>query len=172
MTKTELGEVAAEIGLLWPGSKWEVGTIRASEHLLLDLAAAVVLAAIRTLSAEGERFAPNPGQVRCQAVALSSPTPSADEAMAEVWRVIAQVGHVGVPKWSHPAIGDAVAAMGGYRALCMSEESTMADRAHFLRLYGSVERRHTTAALMPPSVAALLSTLDLSAQRAIERAPL
>lgn len=166
MTKTEYAEVAAELAALWPGSKWEVATMRAGEALLLDLDARSALAAVRTLAAQGERFAPNPGQVRKAAIEFGSPVPSADEALSEVYRTISRVGHLGKPQWSHPAIGDAVAALGGWRALCASEEP-MADRAHFLRIYGTVERRHTTAALLPPSVAALLAGVDLSAARAI-----
>ncbi len=167
MTKTEYARIAAELNCLWPSSRWDVGTMRAGETQLLDLEPGQVMAAVQSMASEGERFAPGPGQVRKRALEMvGSQVPSADEALAEVYRQIAAVGYLGLPEWSHPAIGDTVAAMGGWLALCASEDH-MADRAHFLRLYGTVERRHATAALMPPGVAALLVGLDLSAQRAI-----
>lgn len=141
--------------------------MRAGESLLLDLDPAVVLGAVRALAAEGERFAPNPGQVRRKAVELGSPpVPTADQALAELNTLMSRVGHMGRPEFSHPAIADTVLAMGGWYQLCVSEAG-VADRAHFLKLYGTVEARHTQAALLPPSVAALLSGIDLSAQRAL-----
>lgn len=167
MNKTEYARITAEVAMLWPHSRWEVGTIRAGEKLLLDLDPGQVMAAVETIAAMGERFAPGPGQLRKQALEmLGEQVPTADEALAEVHRQIAACGYVRVPEWTHPAIGDTVAAMGGWAALCASEDH-MADRAHFLRLYGTVGRRHETAALAPPCVLELLAPLDLSAQRAL-----
>lgn len=165
MKKDEYAYVAAELNALWPSSKWEVATIKAGEHLLLDLPAQAVLAAVRQLAAEGERFAPNPGQVRRRAVELTAPAiPSADEALAEVYEQMAKVGSYGTPEWSHPAIKAAVDAMGGWWGLCRSED-TMADRAHFLKIYGSVEHRHQNEQLVAPTVTELLKGLDLRLDR-------
>ncbi len=166
MTETEYAEVCMEIATLWPASKWEVGTMRAGEALILDLDQHTAIAAVRVLAAEGERFSPNPGQVRRRAVELADPVPSVDEALAEVEIWKGRINSGRTPEWSHPAIGDAVAALGGIRYLGMSDNPT-ADRAHFIKVYGTCERRHATTALMPPSVAALLVGLDLSAQRAL-----
>lgn len=168
MTKAEYARIAAELSALWPTSRWEVGTLRAGEALLLDLDPSLVLAAVQALAAEGERFAPNPGQLRRRALELAGPrVPSADQALSEVYSQIAAVGSYGSPEWSHPAVGAAVDALGGWRYLCASEDP-MADRAHFLKVYGSVEARHTAEALMPPSVAALLAErVSLSAARAL-----
>ncbi len=167
MTKTEYARIAVELNSLWPSSKWDVGTMRAGEKQLLDLDPGQVMAAVETLAAEGERFAPGPGQVRKRALEMvGEQVPSADEALSEVYRQIASSGYLRVPEWTHPAIGDTVAAMGGWTALCASEDA-MADRAHFLRLYGTVTRRHETTALMPPCVLELLAPLNLSAQRAL-----
>lgn len=167
MTRTEYALVAAELNALWPASRWEVGTLKAGESLLLDLEPGPALAAVRALAAEGERFAPNPGQLRRKALELAGPrVPSADQALAEVHATIARIGHLGTPAWSHPAIGDTVAALGGWSALCGSTEP-MADRAHFLRIYGTVERRYDSEMVMPPSVSALVAGVDLSLQRAI-----
>lgn len=167
MNKAEYARITAELNFLWPHSRWEVGTVRAGEKQLLDLDAAQVMAAVEAMAAEGERFAPGPGQVRQRALAMTgAQVPTADEALAEVHRQIASCGYLRAPEWTHPAIGDTVAAMGGWLALCASEDH-MADRAHFLRLYATVGQRHRTASTMPPCVHELLATLDLSAQRAL-----
>lgn len=172
MKKDEYARISAELNLLWPSSKWEVGTIRAGENLLLDLDPEPVMAAVRALAAEGERFAPNPGQLRRRAIELVGPRiPSPDQALAEVYQQISAIGSYGTPTWSHPAIGAGVDALGGWRYLCASEEP-MADRAHFLKVYGNIETRYTAESLMPPSVAELLSNqVNLSAGRVLELEP-
>lgn len=167
MGEAEYTRICAEMASLWPGSPWTVATIRAGKAFLLDLAPESAMAAVHSIHADGERFAPSPGQVRKRAVELvGGYPPSADQALAEVHHQMARVGSYGTPVWSHVAVGAAVEAMGGWMALCRSED-TMADRAHFLKIYGSAQARHERQAVMPPAVAALAQRLDLSAQRAL-----
>lgn len=152
----------------WQNFKPVPGTFETWERLLGDLDPRALVSAIDELAITHSDFPPGPGAFRKRAIELSSPAvPSADQALAEVYQQLASVGSYGTPTWSHPAVGNAVDAMGGWRYLCGSEDQ-MADRAHFLKLYGSIETRHTAEALMPPSVAALLNRqVDLSAGRAL-----
>jgi hypothetical protein len=65
--------------------------------------------------------------------------PDGDEAWGEVMDQIRAVGSSASPSFSHDAIAKVVHAM-GWRELCASDNQ-VADRAHFLRLYGSARQR-------------------------------
>lgn len=69
----------------------------------------------------------------------------ADQAWAEVLRQVRRVGYYGVPVWSHPAVADAVAAL-GWQTICTSDNQE-ADRAHFMRFYERAHDRHRDAQL-------------------------
>lgn len=156
MTKTEWVAISAKVNLLWPRAGWRTETVRAAEDLLLDLAAGAVMAAVQSLAAEGREFAPNPGQLRKRACELVAPAiPDADEAWSEVVSAMALIGSYGSPTWSHPAVAAAVETI-GWRRLCLSEDS-MADRAHFIRFYGSVRDRTQRDLATPPAVRELLA---------------
>lgn len=172
MTSEEYAKAMLLVRRYWQNFKPVTGTFETWERMLIDLDVRYLVAAIDDLSVSHPEFPPGPGQLRHRAIELSQPhVPSADEALAEVYRQIGAIGHLGVPEWSHPAIGAAVAALGGWSALCASEEQ-MADRAHFLRIYATVEQRHIAEAVMPPSVAELLSAqVNLSAERALGPGP-
>lgn len=177
MNKREYATVCALLGALWPQHKWSVETIKAGERILLDLPADDVLAAVEMLAAEGERFAPNPGQVRKTAVematiAAGSDMPDADEALGEVYEAIARVGHYGTPEWSHEAIGATVDALGGWQEAVCHHENTEAFRAHFLKLYASAVTRRRRQQVAPESVRQLIATgLDLRLGRGDEDPP-
>lgn len=169
MTKTEYAKTVALITGLWPNNRWEVATIRAGERILLDLRAEEVLAAVEQLAADGERYAPNPGQVRKAAVELaaraSGDCHEADEALAEVFAAVARIGYYRRPEWSHPAIASTVEALGGWQAVCL-DENPEAFRAHFLRLYGVAATRVARERVAPDSVRELVTAgLDLSLKR-------
>lgn len=98
------------------------------------------------------RFWPTVAEIREAAASLMAPQLlTGGEAWAEVCEQMRRVGSYGVPEWSHPVIGRAVDAMGGWRHLCMSEEP-MADRAHFLRIYDTLAARERETAVLPPAV--------------------
>jgi hypothetical protein len=158
VTTDDVEKVMFLVAAYWP--HWPVpetekvrnALIGAWHRQLGDLDASVVTAAVDALSARGDKFAPGPGEVRKLAMELSQPKPllDVDEAWAEVLERIGSVGRYLTPEWSHPAIAGAVLAMGWVR-LCESEDH-MADRAHFLRLYGKVHDRTMFTMTMPPSV--------------------
>ena len=83
-----------------------------------------------------------------------------DEAWREVVTAIRRVGMYGVPHWSHPALADAVAAM-GWTTLCQSTNPE-ADRAHFVRFYQSAvtrQREHTLIAQLSPALREALQAI-------------
>lgn len=153
----------------WQNFKPVPGTFDSWLRQLGDLDYEALVAALDALAVSNPDFPPGPGAIRRRALELTGArVPAADEALAEVYATIARIGSYGTPEWSHPAIEAAVNALGGWRYLCLSEDP-MADRAHFLKVYGTAEARHTAEALMPPSVAELVrKQLDLSAGRVLE----
>ena len=62
-----------------------------------------------------------------------------DQAWAEVQQKIRSVGYYRHPTWSQPAIAQVVEAL-GWQNLCLSTNPE-ADRAHFLRFYGTGRQR-------------------------------
>jgi hypothetical protein len=163
--QVELVAVLALIAATWPA--WRLPADRDEQDVLVgvwfrllgDLDQSTVVAAVDALACDGREFAPQPGQVRRRAVALSQPAglPDVDEAWAEVVAKVATVGRYRVPSWSHPAIRAAVDAL-GWGQVCSSSD-LMADRAHFIRFYGKAHDRAEFARVMPPSVLALTSAL-------------
>lgn len=103
------------------------------------------------------RFWPTVADLREAALKLAPPTalPSPDAAWEELLRNIRRYGYMKLPEWSHPAIGRAADALyGGWAHLCqsMTVESTMPDRAHFLKIYDAQTKAEREAALLPLSV--------------------
>ena len=94
------------------------------------------------------------GQIRARASGLPSPA----EAMAEVMAQVAAVGYYGSPHFSSPLVRRALDALGGWRAFCASVEG-MADRAHFLRIYGDLLQRREQADGLLPAVRAEVERL-------------
>ena len=100
-------------------------------------------------------FMPRIAELR-QAV-LARHAATAGEAWADVQRAIAAVGSYGNPQFD-PATTTALTAMGGWKAICASEDQ-MADRAHFLRIYDQIATRTGQEALIAPNVKRLLDNL-------------
>jgi hypothetical protein len=168
MTGPEVVQLFALISTYWPNfhvpkaPEAAVAFRDAWLRLLSDLDNAAVVAAVDSLAAEARDFPPPPGVIRHRAVQLQAGAggPGVDEAWAEVQAEIGRVGWTVAldpdrkPLFSHPSITATVEAM-GWKTLCESE-NPMADRAHFIKLYGSATERATRDAVMPASVRELL----------------
>lgn len=97
---------------------------------------------VRAAMADWEdEWPPTPRQLRNETLDLVRrqqhvpDTPDADEAFAEVIGAVRIHGYMDNPVWSHPAIGDTVRALGGWReGVCMSTNPE-ALRAHFFKMY-------------------------------------
>lgn len=62
---------------------------------------------------------------------------TATEAIEQIYRTIREIGSYSSPRFDDPLLNRVVAAMGGWRELCLSE-NVMADRAHMIKLYGEI----------------------------------
>ena len=89
----------------------------------------------------------------------ASDVPSEDEAWAEVSKSFGPYGYYrGAPDWSCELIGYAIDAVGGYIALCTSDNS-VADRAHFKQAYRNLAKRHRSAQRALPEVRQAIAAL-------------
>lgn len=94
-----------------------------------------------------------PGELRqyaAEIVTQARGLPAATEAWGEVMHQLRYVGSWGAPSWTTPLIGRAVADVGGWSALCMTENIT-ADRARFIAAYDERLRRHTQDMMQLPA---------------------
>lgn len=162
MTLDELHMCFAMVSAAWPHSKPMPETFALGQRLLSPLDVRAVTAAIEQFSLEGREFAPPLGLVAKRAHELAAKAagegiPDPQEALAEVYQRIQRGGFYSTPEWSHPAIGATVEAMGGWEATCL-DENPEAFRAHFLRLYGTVQARTERESLIAPSLAELLDS--------------
>ncbi len=174
MTRREVVEAMALVSTAWtnwhlPEAKDEREVlIRAWLRVLGEMDNGSVVAAIDSFVVDAGPFPPHQGMIAKRAVELEQRAsgqamPEVDQAWAEVQAEVARVGWTGAldprrkPLFSHPAITAAVQAM-GWQALCEGD-NPMADRAHFLKLYGSVALRAERQALVPGSVRELADRL-------------
>ena len=171
MTRREVLEAMGLVASTWtnwrlPDQRDEVEVVvKAWMRVVGHLDVQIVTAAIDSFVVEAIPFAPHQGMILRRAVDLQAraqgaEVPGVDQAWTEVQDEIRRVGWTGMldssrrPSFSHPSIQAAVDAM-GWATLCESENA-MADRAHFLKLYGVATERVTRDAVMPASVRELL----------------
>lgn len=161
MTRTELDQCYDAMVALWPHFKPVPGTFAMADRLLAPLDARAVAASIEQFSLEGREFAPPLGLVARRAHELTArargeSVPDAQQALGEVQDRIRRVGVYGTPEWSHPAVEATVDAMGGWLAVCRSDNPE-AFRAHFLRLYDVMRARVERESLVSPSLNELMA---------------
>ena len=161
MTDDEVGLVIARMAAEWPTRfRAPKGAAVVWAEELEDLDYRQVVAAIKLHAAQPDSWPPSPTALRAQLLATIDPDlpPPADAALAEVQAKIRSVGSggpnwtltdrttpEGSPYWSHPAVGAAVDAMGGWLEVC-GHDNPEAFRAHFLRIYDAATRRERAMA--------------------------
>jgi len=98
-------------------------------------------------------FFPKPVEIRDRVMKISQIAPAnAGEAWEEVMIAMKRDGFHKHPKFDDPIIQRAVEAM-DWQALC-SSENTIADRAHFMKIYDQlIERSKQDAKLLPSAIA-------------------
>lgn len=175
----------AALAAAWPNWKPLAETFALADLLLRPLEAVPVMTAVAELILDGGEFAPPLGALaqRAHGIAAGSTAPAPEAAIAEVW---AAVSHVGLgasydpstgeassrtPQWSHPALDRAVAAYGGWAAVC-NDENPVAFRAHFLRLYEAAAKSEAPLAGLAPVLGRALAGAgvalpDLRAERVL-----
>jgi len=146
----------------YPRFTLEPETIEVYYQILSDLPLDLVEAAILQLITEDSPWCPSVGQIRSCAFDMldrESGVPTAWDAWAEVTRRFGTHGHSRLPEFSHPLIKQAVDGVGGWRALCMSENA-IADRARFVQAYETLAKRERAQSRMLPQVREMLELVS------------
>ena len=128
--------------------------VTAYHRILRDLDARLLDAAALELGGTS-KFFPSAADLRQTAFDLQvvvNDELTAGDAWAMVTKAIGSHGYVrGMPDHFPPLVKRSVDAMGGWKALCMSENG-MVDRAHFLKHYATLDARVTQETRMLPEV--------------------
>ncbi len=138
------------LSALYPNKKIPVETMEAYYLILSDLGIDSLQASILRIASES-KFFPSAAEIRSIAFDLQTAIPSAGEAWAEVEKQRYSCGHDEYPDFSHPAIGEAVRQVGGWRRLLRSTNH-VADRARFLDLYREIAKKEQSEERDLPAV--------------------
>ena len=168
-SREEIAKILGGLALLYPRFKLEKATIAAYCRILADIPGGVLDAAALNLAGTNTFF-PAAAELRKAAFKLmekAQDVPGAWDAWAEVVKSFGPYGHYrGAPEWSHPLIGKAVDAIGGYVALCHSD-NPIADRARFVQAYEALLKRSRDDVQMLPEVRQVVQ--QLAAGKRLER---
>ncbi len=145
MKPSEISEILTALKDAYPRQAVSVGTARIYSEMLADLDNAKAWAAVRHHMATSPYF-PSIAEIRKVATERDAGVETAEAGWLELKRAFSRVGYVGAPSWSSPVMARAVEAMGGWAALCASEEPEGVLRAHFLRVFESFRGSALTAA--------------------------
>ena len=159
----EMVKIMAYLSAHFPRFELTEATFDAYQDVLHDIPADLLKAAAKQYASSG-KFFPFASDLRDAAFAIraqSEGIPSPAEAWGEVMRELRRIGSWGAPQFSTPLIDRAVDGLGGWSALCHSD-SNVADRAHFLKIYGALLERHEQDAAMLPEIRQVIA--ELSAQ--------
>ena len=148
MDKREAASVVAVIAAAypqWPASK---ETVAVYADALADLSHADAMAAVRDLILTEDRW-PTVATIRRRAADRAGIlAPTSTQAWAEVVGQADEQGRYGQPRWTHPAIREAVKAVGWYEICMSTNQDTL--RAQFMRMYDDIRSRHDVALLTEP----------------------
>lgn len=154
-TRDEVAAVLYQMGTIYR-DEIDDATVDAWVATVSDISGSDLVRAAGEHARES-RFFPRPSELRARATALDLPSP--EEAWLHVKEEIRRVGYCGEPKFSHPATEMAVCAL-GWETLCSMEIGNQAaERAHFMRIYGSYRETAQKAAQIgsvSPDVAGLV----------------
>jgi hypothetical protein len=158
MTRPQALELVGELMAAYrTGQQVAPETVEVYVTDILDLDYEPAVLAIKRLR-QTRTFLPSIAEVRQAATEITAgQLPDGGQAWAEVTDQIRAVGYTGRPEFSHSAIAETVRAL-GWRELCASANQ-VADRAHFLKLYGTRRDRLERERNVDPEVNELAAAL-------------
>jgi hypothetical protein len=149
----------AVLSSAWPRVELNQQTLSTYYVLLNDLPLALLRAATLHLASEATFF-PAAAEIRKAAFGLKereSGVPDGYSAFGEVMRAVGTVGFHGTPAWSHPLIGEALEAIGGWRLFCTAPESSIpSSRMRFVAAFDTLLARARSDVRMLPQVRELV----------------
>lgn len=147
-TKAELAKLVGFLAASFPAAKITDQTIEAYIAMLQDVPTGVLKVAIQQC-ANDSKFFPSLAEIRERVAMISQPSHlNAAEAWEQVMIAMRRDGFYRHPSFTNPVLQRAVEAM-DWQALC-SSENTIADRAHFMKIYDQlIEREKQDSKLLP-----------------------
>lgn len=134
-------------------------------EMLSDLPPEQVAAAVRVLCCRGGRFLPTIAEIREVIAEAESGLPAVELAWGEVMAQVRRVGRYRVPRWTSQAIADAVAALGGWQAVCDADNEGVI-RGQFAKAYRATRARDVSGRqLGAPALGGLSERLRLGGKR-------
>ena len=167
-TLEEVGRVIGGLLIIYPYQNSKITTkqelsafITAYHRILHDLDAQLLDAAALELGGTS-KFFPAASELRQTAFGLKA-VASGELTAGDAWAMVSKAfgihGHYqGVPDHFPPLVKRAVDAVGGWTSLCLSENG-MADRAHFLKVYDTLDARTKQETRMLPEVKSVVKQL-------------
>lgn len=158
-----MSDIAQIINFLihaYPRQEIAEGTIKVYKETLRDIDPDLLKSAVLKHISKSPWF-PSVSELRDCAASLieqANGEPDAFTAWAEVMQQIRHVGSWGEPTFSNPRIDKAVRGIGGWRELCLSE-NTIADRARFVEAYNTYQTRDKDDRRMLPAIFQAISAL-------------
>ena len=154
-TKPEVAKIMGVMAMAWPRYELKAESITVYSKILADVSPEILELAAKHLMATCTFF-PSINEWRRASfdIMINKPSiPSAFEAWAEVLREIEKTGSYRIPTFSHEIIQRSVECLGGWKYICLTENLEY-DRAHFFKIYESLESRAEDDLRMLPDVKA------------------
>jgi hypothetical protein len=157
--RDEIKKIMAYMGLCFPNYhpalEGEVNAVDVLLDLLGDLEIGLLRVAVKACCSEaGRSFAPSAGEIRGMAGTLrtrAAGMPTAGEAWGAVMESFRRTSFDRPELLSHPLVMEVVHCMGGLEAIGMGE-NTMADRAHFLKIFEQLRERTIQETMELPAI--------------------
>lgn len=149
MLESEAMKRVIALAAIYPNAKTTPEMFEGYASLLKDLEPDVLNAACEMAVRESESFFPSVGMILRLAQTITQPTQISEaDAWGQVMDAIKKIGFYGQPKFDDPVVARAVEIM-DWPTLC-SSENVVADRAHFMKIYGQLaEREKEDVKLLP-----------------------
>ena len=139
MTEVEAASLIAILAAAFPNAKIDARSVSVYVEHIREFPYADGQEAVTGIVRTSEWF-PTVAVLRREILSLQGALcPAAEEAWVEVEAGMRKYGRTRRVEWSHPAIGEAVSAM-GWTNMCLSENIDVV-RGHFFKIYNSVSKR-------------------------------
>lgn len=148
MNAREAASITAVIAAAFPQWPATRETVAVYADLLSDLPYPETMRAVKDLLLTEERWPTVAGIRRAVGERSGALAPSSGQAWGEVSKAAADTGRASIPRWSHPALSEAISSIGWFNLCTSANPETM--RAQFTRLYEDAKRRHDRDALIEP----------------------
>ena len=153
MNEREAASIVAVIAAAFPSWNASRETVAVYVDALDDLDFEETRAAVRDLLLTEDRWPTIAGIRRRVASRAGALAPSPSQVWSEIQQNASTIGRGSSPEFSHPAILEAVRAIGWWNICSSSNPETM--RAQFLRIYEDTQKRHDLDVLSVPGRIAL-----------------